>query len=60
MGDERNRTRHVDSRGKKNAVDVILRSVFLLPAFAVECALVTFTLISRGALHVIPARLTIH
>ncbi|MCA8228319.1 hypothetical protein [Burkholderia vietnamiensis] len=40
--------------------DEPMLSVFLLPAFLFACALVAFSVISRGALRVLRARLTIH
>ena len=40
--------------------DEPMLSVFLLPAFVFACALVAFSVISRGALRVLRARLAIH
>ncbi|MBN7130439.1 hypothetical protein, partial [Burkholderia multivorans] len=40
--------------------DEPMLSVFLLPAFVFACGLVAFSVVSRGALRVLRARLTIH
>ncbi|CAB3754891.1 hypothetical protein [Paraburkholderia humisilvae] len=40
--------------------DEPMLSVFLLPAFVFACALVAFSVISRGALRILRARLSIH